>query len=464
MMSNSTKIETLLRNLDKAYSGPVCSVKDWDIVIIPKTVKRILKKYGLEKTYDPHNPCNCDLQLADQYFHAGYEMALELGFLCEDTERIIRIDEDELVRTFNDQPHGVILGAGDDEVIMKPRRPEDGQNPIMIAPLALMMTEEYVLPTLTGMAKSKRYVDVLNGLTIDRPKGREMRSGTPYETWLGHYEQEIKRQALWMAGREEMGTLGVSNSTTEYGHFGGAGNAPGKRQQSLSLSPAEMKICFGNFHRAIHAAFLGHSLMGGSNSYIGGYAGPVEGAVIANIASELLLITVLRADVTGNNVFDLKHLCGTTSRAIWANSIVTQAISRNTNIINCKIVDTLGGPCTAFYFYESAAGLMVNSASGASCTVGPRSAGGRLSDYITPVEAWWCGMIFKSCAGMKLHDVNRIAKILLTKYEPDISNPPIGKSVRECFDLNSLEPNEEYRNLYDSMTKELAGYGIPLVG
>lgn len=461
-MSVGAKTEAVLKNLDKAYTGEMCSIKDWDVKVIPQSVRRLLKKYGLEKTYDSENPCNIDMELADTFYKAGYELALELGFLCEDTERIIRIDESELQQAFSEMDNCVRFGAGDDEVKAMSRTPGDDIMPVMIAPLALMMSEEYVVPTLTGIIKKRKLVDVMNGLTIDKPRGRDIRSGTPYETWLGHYEQELKRQALWMAGREEMGVLGVSNSTTEYGYFGGAESAPGKNQQALSLLPAELKICFGNFHRVIHAINLGQTVHAGSNSYIGGYAGPVEGAAIANIANELLETAILRADNTGNHIFDMKHLCGTSRKALWGNSIVTQAISRNTKIKNCKILDTVGGPCTDFYFYESAAGLMIHAASGASCTIGPRSAGGRLSDYITPVEAWWCAEVFKSCGNMKLEVVNQIAKQLIPKYEDGLGNPPIGKPIYECFDLKRLEPTEEYAELYQRMKEELMGLGMPL--
>ncbi len=461
-MATSERTETLLKNLDKAYGGEICTVKDWDIEIIPKAVREKLKKFGLAKTFDPEMVCNRDLELADVFFQAGYELALDLGFLCEDTERIIRVSEEELEKALRLQSGSLLMGDGQDEVLMKSRIPGDRYPPIMIAPLALMMSEEFVVPALAGFVKYRKLVDVLNGLTIDKPMGRAIRSGTPYETWLGGYEQELKRQALWMAGREEMGTMGVSNSTTEYGYFGGACSVPGGKPQSLSLLPAELKIRFGNFHRAIQASSLGHSLHAGSNSYIGGYAGSVEGAVVANIANELLLVTILRADNTGNNIFDMKNLCGTSRRALWGNSIVTQAVSRNTRIMNCKILDTVGGPCTDFYFYESAAGLMINAASGASCTIGPRSAGGRLKDYITPVEAWWCGEIFKSCGSMDLTQVNEIAKVLVARYESGLGDPPIGKSITECFDLRKLEPTEEYRVLYERVREELMELGMPL--
>ena len=91
------KVQRLLNNLDKAYKGPVLPMKEWDTKIIPKTIKGILKKYGLNGTLDMENPINCDDDLADAFFKAGWELALELGMYCEDTERVIKVTEDELL-------------------------------------------------------------------------------------------------------------------------------------------------------------------------------------------------------------------------------------------------------------------------------------------------------------------------------------------------------------------------------
>ena len=47
------KVQKLLNNLDKVYSGPLCTVKEWDTKIIPGAIRSKLKAHGLEKTYDP---------------------------------------------------------------------------------------------------------------------------------------------------------------------------------------------------------------------------------------------------------------------------------------------------------------------------------------------------------------------------------------------------------------------------
>ena len=461
-MPVSERMEAILTSLDKAHTGPLYAMKDWDVKILPKAVKGILKKYNLAKTCDMENPINTDDELADQFFKAGYELALELGFYCEDTERVIKVTEDEIKHALAVSPRQMVFGAGKDEVVMIPRRPESPTIPKVVAPLALMAEEKYVVGILAGTAKYRLLVDVLNGMTIERPTGRETRAGTPYETWLGFYEQELKRHALKLIDREEMGTCGVGNAVTEYGHLGGCAATPGRNPLSMCLLPAEMKITFANFHRAINAINYGHMLHAGGPTFIGGYAGSVEGAILVSVANDLLLSTILRVDNTNSNIYDINTFCNTLPKAIWGNSVAIQATTRNTDIMTNRIVNMISGPMTQEFFYEAAVGHLNYCVSGATKVLAPRSAGGRYVNYITPVEAWWCGQVFKSSAGLTRADANDIIKRMLPKYKDELVQPKKGVPCNECFDFERLEPTPEYKALYKQMEKEMIDFGIPV--
>ena len=195
------KVQRLLRSLDKAYNGEVLPMKEWDTKRIPKTIKGILKKYGLAGTLDMENPINCDDDLADTFFKAGWELALELGMYCEDTERVITVTEDELLEAIRDYPDQLILGSDQDQVIMKPRRPEDPYKPLLCASLGIVCSEQYYLPLVQGIVKYPKLVDVLHGPTLATVFGHTIRSGSPYETLMGNYESHLKKEALWRAGR-----------------------------------------------------------------------------------------------------------------------------------------------------------------------------------------------------------------------------------------------------------------------
>ena len=106
------KQRKILRTLYRARLGERVTEKDWDQKIVPKTLREVAKEFGLMGTCDPDNPINCDDELADRFFKAGWEAALRLGFFCPDTEAIIKIDADELEREFKKVPGEFVVGQG----------------------------------------------------------------------------------------------------------------------------------------------------------------------------------------------------------------------------------------------------------------------------------------------------------------------------------------------------------------
>ena len=58
--------DKLMDVLEKAHKGSICKQFDWDTRVIPETIADKLKKFGLQKSCDPANPVNQDLELADR--------------------------------------------------------------------------------------------------------------------------------------------------------------------------------------------------------------------------------------------------------------------------------------------------------------------------------------------------------------------------------------------------------------
>lgn len=52
-------------------------------------------------------------------------------------------------------------------------------------------------------------------------------------------------------------------------------------------------------------------------------------------------------------------------------------------------------------------------------------------------------------------------KILRSKYEDNLENPPKGKKFVECYDLETVTPSKEFLDLYYKAKKEIEDIGIP---
>ncbi len=446
--------------MDRAHSGPTYTEKEWNTKVIPKGVAEKLKEHGLEKTCDPKNPINMDDGLADEFFKAGFEFAVETGMLCLDTRRVIKFSEEELKEVLKAAPSEVNLGQGSDRITMRERRPEDKTPPAFAAPLGIAVSEDLWIPLMLGVAQY-REIDYLEGASLETVYGRPIKSGTPYETLAGNLQAKMHQEVIRRACRPGIAASAVITSPTEYGQFGGYGVVGGYKPTDVAivLFPSELKTTYSCLHKVVQAVNVGGIIRTGSWSMIGGYSGPPEGSAISAIALIILGVPVHQAVYSGGVAFDIRYNGNCGRDALWADTVLHQAVSRKTHFVTNSLINQVSGPCTDMLLYESAVGLMSLSVSGASLSIGTRSAGGKYTNYLSPLEARFCAEVFKTCAGMKRSDANEIAKTLIPKYEDRLMNPPKGKSFTECFDLKTLKPTKEWQDIYDRVWKELEDLG-----
>lgn len=453
----------IIKVLDRSQNGEYCTVKEWDVKRIPQGVRAKLEKYDLAKVCDPENPVNLDGELADRFFKAGYELALELGMLCETTDRVIKVSEEELAAAIKEAPAELTVGVGEDATLMKARKPSDPYPTKFGASLGITTSEE-VWPALTEGIAREREVDMLEGGSLKSIYGLDVIPDAPSETLVGFEQAKMHVKIREQAGRPGMGGIGQISAVTEYGQFGGYG-IPGAlppTDLSLILFPSELKVNYQTLHKVVHTLNVGGMIFAGSPAMIGGMPGPPEGAVLSCIACALLQYPVLQADVGGGEIYDIRYLSNVNRDGIWALSVTHQALSRNTNLLTHGIANQVSGPGTKELLYETIVGVSTIAASGASFSTGPRSAGGKLDDYLTPLECRFCAEVSHAASVLPLEKVNEIANTILPKFEDSIKDPHIGKIVHEVYDLEAFKPKPEWQQVYDEVKQEAIDLGLPL--
>ncbi len=456
-------IATILRTLDRAHSGPVISVRRWDVELVPGKISEILNKFDLVGTCNPQEPINDSDELADRFFEAAFEVALELGILCIDTERVIKFSREELEEAIYCAPKELLLGEGLDQVKLVARRPEDGVKPLYVAPLGIVVSEELWVPLMQAIAQ-EREVDILQGGSLATVFGRSIRSGTPYETLAGRLNAQLNREALWRAGRPGMCTTAVITSVTVFGQLGAYGLPGGFKATDLALvlSPAELKTNYTALHKATQAINCGGLILAGMASMIGGYAGPPEGAALSAMAFSMLQYALYGNHCGGAGIMDVRYQGNSGRHAIWSLSVFLQGMSRNTDLLINTVFNQVGGPDTEMLLYESVALALNFATSGTSLCIGPRSAGGKLADHLSPLECRLSGEVLGAGAGLSRAQVNEIVKALLPKYEANLPDPPLGVSFSQCYDLDTLQPRASWLDKYQRVREEVAKLGVSL--
>jgi methylamine--corrinoid protein Co-methyltransferase len=210
-----TLFDILQRAMD---TGPLCKPKDWDTKVVPTKVKEKLDEHGLSRVYSPEILIPSDDDLADKFWEAGFDLAVDLGMLCTATERVVMFTEDELKDGLREVPNEVIIGEGMDERIIKKRGISDRRPPICIlGPFGTEVSEDLFIPILQSAAQ----YGVVDGVIPGFPKtcyGRRIRTGTPSEIIGIRFRGLQSREALRRAGRPGMPV--ITGGPSHYGCIG----------------------------------------------------------------------------------------------------------------------------------------------------------------------------------------------------------------------------------------------------
>jgi methylamine--corrinoid protein Co-methyltransferase len=458
-------LDRILDVLRKAHDGPVYKERDFNLNVVARTIKDKVKKFGLVNTCDTDNPIGSDDDLADRVYQAGFEAAVEIGLMCSDTNRVITFTAEELQAAIDEAPAEFWLGDGNNRVHFQHRGLDDPTSPVWTVPLSIAVSEDVFVPMVEGLARIPA-VDCLEGPSLETVWGYPLRSGSPYEHLAGRYQADLMYEGIARAGRVGMPMDAVGSSTTHYGLLGGYGMEGGYRpKQDLVtiLSIADFWTSYESLFKLTQVHVTGGEYISASSwIMLGGYSGGPEGTAVACVAYTLLMFAVFQGSRGGVPPFDLSYMGNSGRRAQWALSVSNQAVTRNTHVVYHSIANQVFGPGTKELLYETLVGMTNMAVTGVTNVVGTRSAGGRRTDHLTPLEHQFGGEVFKAAAGMSRQQGNEILNRFAPKYEDGLPTATDGRSFQELYDVDNLEPIPEWQAMYDEVRAEAIEAGLPL--
>jgi len=359
------------------------------------------------------------------------------------------------------------LGYGKDQVILQPRRPDSDIRPLVAGGAAgSSVSEGEIYTKLMMMYALEPTIDLVSNANPALIEGRELRNYSPLETHGAIQEVGWIREAIRRSGRPGM-PLWVAP--------GSAASAPaaiaiineerGLRRGDLIYAAmlTELKLDFDRLHRAVAGIENGLHIACLLAPMIGGWAGPAECAAIIGTAEVLLAAVAFSATLVVNHPvhMSLKNGATTHRQTLWMESVIGQAISRNTvfPIGQNVFVDARAG--TTEILYEAAANAIVAVTSGQHTGAGPSGVvGGEDIDMISGMEARMMGEVSRAVTGMTRKDANPIVEYCLSKYEPTLGSPPKGKRMQELYDMSTLTPSAEWQGTFEQVKADLQAHGV----
>jgi methylamine--corrinoid protein Co-methyltransferase len=451
----------LLEVLHRAEVGPISEEADFERRLVAPSIKSIVQKYGIKFNKEEIVPS--DDELADRVFNAGLELATEIGLFCQSTSRRITWTKNELEDGLRFCPGETIMGAGNDAVVCKARKPEDLSAPVIIGgAYGVPFPEDLFVPVMLSFARES-IIDVIENATLETVYGYPIKAGSPWEVVGGWREAELSMEVINRAGRPGLCIGCVETSPTALAQLSAA-SWGGFRVTDWHhvATVSEFKTNYDLLSKVAHITRIGGVMECYYNPIFGGYVGGTEGVAVAIVAALVLLNQVDMADTIATRPNHPFLGCDTTPELLWAMSVALQGLSRNTNLLVGALTGPAGGPGTKTMLYENAAFSIATTVSGQAMLEASHSAGGNVPRHVSGLDAKICGEVAYASCGMSRKEANRLVKQLITIYEPQLSTQPIGRPFEEVYDVETVTPTLEWQGMYDEVRNDLIHMGLAL--
>jgi methylamine--corrinoid protein Co-methyltransferase len=444
----------------RALNGPYYTEHDFDMKVVVPNLRAVVKKHGIR--YDPQNAIPNDDKLADDVFQAALELCETTGSFCTDTHRVIRFSREELLEGLRDAPAGPAFGEGRDRKIMLGRKPESSLPPwcYVGAGGATCSSEEVFVRLVEGYGRNP-LTDSVTCPTLTKINGMDIVAGSPLELLACIRSVELARAALRRAQRPGLPIMNsIATAVTDTAKIGGSEFGLRDSDCWVVGFAAEFKVGFQRLNEAAYILARGGQILGECGPILGGFAGGAEGVAVVSTAYLLHSILILRA--SAHLTFPL-HMRGWNSsqQLLWAQSLATQAISRNTHLPQLWYTYCAAGPMTDMNLYEIASGMIAGVVSGGNIEFGGVGAA-RNVDHLSPVEPRFATEVAHAAVGIGRAEANEIVKGLVACYADRLTDPPKGTPFQESHDMDSVQPCQEYVDLVGRMKDELRARGLRL--
>ena len=457
-MRNTTRLLDIIR---RTQEGPLVEEEEFNSQHVTRGIYRVVKDYEIKLKSD--QIVNMDDALADRVWEAAIDFLASCGVYCQTTGRVIIHSKEEIEKILRDAPRQVWLGRGTDACLEVARNVTDPRVPLnMGSPIGSPISEELFVPVMQSYVQEPN-VDMTCAASLMTVYGHEIRTRSPLEILAAWHEVDLMRQVLHKAGRPGMAWTGLTMSISDAGQLSAAGPQGLLPTDMFTFGVvSELKTNYEILNKLAHGVRMGAIIDPYANPIYGGLGGGVEGQAVLITAAMVALSVVFMAAMCGSSPTHPFHFNDTGPEVMRATSLAFQALARNSHLMTNLTLTPVGGPGTRTLLYECVAYSVMSTVSGISRMLGPRSATGAVAAHFSGLEARFNGEVLKASAKLERGKAEEIVQRALEKYKGDLDKKPYGKPFQEVYDLNTVQPTQEWLKTYDEIKNEAAGWGLAL--
>jgi len=446
--------------VNRSENGPFMKEADFDLALARKTAE-LVKKHGIK--FDPKVLVPRDDDMADRLYQAGLELFIEMGVYNQSTERRILFVREEAGAAVEAAPNAVILGCGKDAVVERHREVESTIPCRMHSGPTGTPCSERFHPLILQSCAQEPLVDCLGAGSVATYLGRLIIPSSPTEILASRKEAAIAREAVCQAGRPGMHIEDVAVPLTCAGKIASIDQQVGlRRSDGLLVSQMpELKTNYDQLSRVAYMQSVGMHIVDLMTPLIGGLGGGAEGTAVVTVASHILGVLCYSVSYHFMGHMNLQWSHNTDRMGLWIQSIAGQALARNTPLVAVNDLYTRSGLGTPEILWEVAAGAIVGAVSGLNQHGVGATCGTRM-DHTSGIEARFQAQMAHAALGVTRQQANEYVLECLRHYEHTLGNPNVGKSFPELYNTETLEPGQEWLEVYQKVCQELTQLGLDI--
>jgi methylamine--corrinoid protein Co-methyltransferase len=448
--------------VNRSENGPFMKEAAFDMALARKTTE-LVRKHGLK--FDPKVLVPHDDDMADRLYQAGLDLFIEMGVYNQSTERRILFSRQEVETAVGAAPSAVTLGCGKDAVIERHRDVESMVPCRMHSGPTGTPCSERLHPSILQVCAQEQLVDCLGAGSVVTYLGRLIIPDSPTEILASRKEAALARQAVSQAGRPGMHIEDVAVPLTCAGKMATFDPELGLRPSDglLVSQMPELKTNYDQLSRVAFMQSVGMHIVDLMTPLVGGLGGGAEGTAIVTVASHILGVLCYKVSYHFMGHMNLQWSHNTDRMGLWVQAIAGQSLARNTPVVAVNDLYTRSGLGTPEILWEVAAGAIVGAVSGMN-QHGVGATCGTKTDHTSGIEARFQAQVAHAALGMTRQQANEVVLECLQHYEHALVNPNPGKSFPELYNTETLEPGQEWLDVYHQGCHELTQMGLDIDG
>jgi len=449
----------------RGETGPLMEAGEFLMKRVAAGALRLQKSHEIR--WDGKTLLNLDDAMADRLWQAGRELLLGTGIFSMNSRRVIELSAEEVDEALRFVPQHLAMGAGKEAVTVRHRGIEDPRKPFVFSgPFNADTSEEMFVHLNEAFAQERLidsllfpgYLKTLDGQMIRPTSALSSRAAMLYGQW--------SREAVRRAGRPDMPITG--HAVMALNEIACTNEAWGLRATDprAMVLISELQVDDVTMTRLAYYQAYGCPIYLAFTPLVGGYGGDPAGTAIVAVAS-FIAAAALGGEVVHIGPQHLKFKQQTNAHSLFLASLSNQAVARNSRIIATTSHTTSGRPGNgeegAQYPREFSA-LALCAVSGGSNVSGPRPAEPLGFNNVSPLMARLFAEVAHAAAGLSRGTAAGIVEKLYERYKDriDLEHSPRGLPFEELYDLKTLRPSAEHREVYERVKEELAALGVPL--